>query len=334
MKSIYKNLIQLISLITIFLVIGVLGFYYIENETFIDALWYATMTLTTVGYGIPDDITDEGKLFSIFLMLFGIGIVFYGLTTLSLEFINGNIFREYKQSKIEKQMNNIKNHIIICGFGRNGNQVAKKLETLNKQYVVVDKEQNLKTNDAYKNALFLLGDGVDDATLLQAGIKHAKALITALPSDADNLFIVITAKQLNPNIKIISRASNINSVNKLKIAGADNVIMPDKIGGEHMASLLVTPDLVEFIDNINIEGANQINLLEINTNNIDQNFIGKQLKYLDIRNNTGCNIIGYKNNESKYIINPEDEEIITQNSYIIVLGRPHQIQNIKKYLQL
>lgn len=289
------------------------------------------MTLTTVGYGIPENISPEGKLFTVFLMLFGIGMVFYGLTALSVEFISGNLLKEYKKNKIKNKMYSLQNHTIICGFGRNGSQVAKKLETYQKKYVVIDKELTLK-KEQYKNAIFVQGNSVDDAILEEAGIKRASALITTLPSDADNLFIVITARQANPSLKIISRASESKSVEKLKIAGANNVVLPHKIGGDHMASLLVTPDLVEFIDNINIEGSSQNNLLEINTKNINNEYIGKKLIDLNIKTITGCNTIGYKTSDSKYIINPDDNQIIEPNSYIIVLGKPEQIELAKNKL--
>ena len=147
-----------------------------------------------------------------------------------------------------------------------------------------------------------------------------------MPSDADNLFIVITAKQLNPNIKIISRASNSNTISKLKTAGAENVIMPDKIGGEHMASLLVTPDLVEFIDNISLEGTQEINLLELPFHHNNNECIGKSIAELKIRERSQCSIIGYKDAQKKYYINPDEKTIIQQNSSLILLGQPKQIK--------
>ena len=165
--------------------------------------------------------------------------------------------------------------------------------------------------------------------MIKAGVEKANGIIACLPSDADNLFIVISSKELNPKIKVISRASNSSTIKKLKTAGAENVIMPDKIGGEHMASLLITPDLVEFIDNIVLEGTKKINVLEIYTDKLSKEFIGKKLEELKIFPKTGCKIVGYKDVYGEYIINPDESKLIEPNSCIFILGQPHQIENLQ-----
>ncbi len=332
MNLIIKKIRTLSLLLLIFIMVGTIGFYYIENLSFIDSLWYSTMTLTTVGYGVPENFSDEGKLLTIFLMLFGVGIVLYLLTNISLVILNGDYIQEYKRNKILKKMNKMENHIIICGFGRNGREAARKLKLFNKPFIIVDKKELAISDTEFKDEIVLLGDAINDNVLQKANVENAEGIISAVPSDADNLFIVITARQLNPNLKIISRASNRNSISKLKLAGADNVIMPDKIGGNHMASLLVTPDLIEFMDNITIEGSNNVNLYEINTQNINKKYFKQNISELKIKENTGCTIIGYKDDNGKYFINPDDSQIIDDNNYIIVIGKPDQIVSVKKYL--
>ena len=156
----------------------------------------------------------------------------------------------------------------------------------------------------------------------------ASSLICTLPTDADNLFIVLTAKQLNPKIKIISKASEETSYSKLKLAGADNVIMPNKIGGDHMASLVVVPGILEFVDNLSIVGKSEINLEEISTDKLFDTITKKTIKDLDLRKKTGCSIIGYKDPQGKYTINPGANLIIEANSKIIVLGKSEQIQHL------
>jgi len=168
--------------------------------------------------------------------------------------------------------------------------------------------------------------------LIQAGILRAQALITTLPLDADNLFIVLTARNLNKNLTIISRASEDNSDTKLKIAGANNVIMPDKVGGAHMASLVMKPDVMEFIDHITAEVGDNISLEEISFDRIPEELKNKTLKDLEIRNRSGANIIGYKTAEGEYIVNPSADTLIIAESKLFVLGTQEQIVLLKQIL--
>ena len=220
----------------------------------------------------------------------------------------------------------------MCGYGRNGRQAIIKLKKFNMPCVVIEKNKAIIEELDLNNILYVEGDGTDDETLNEAGIKNAKSLITALPSDADNLFVVLSARQINKDFTIISRASSESSFKKLKIAGATNIIMPDKIGGEHMASLVVTPDLVEFVDKLTISEECATNLEEIAINDLPLNFLNKTILDLDLRKRTGCLIIGFKTADNKYIINPEANTILEPNSNLIVLGRPNQIEKLHQIL--
>ena len=181
---------------------------------------------------------------------------------------------------------------------------------------------------------FVHGNANEDEVLIQAGIEKASTLITALPDDADNLFIVLSARQIKQSLRIISRASQETSYKKLKLAGADNVILPDRIGGDHMASLVVVPDLIEFIDNLSIVGKSDINIEEIHVEKLYDTNSVRTIKDLDLRNKTGCTVIGFKGNDGAYIVNPEAELKLTPNSKIIVLGRPEQIQKLNSLYNL
>ena len=329
-SELYKRIAILTLAIFIFINFGTIGFTHSEGLNLLDAIWYSVMTLTTVGFQVPNNFSDEGKVITIFLMLFGVGAVLYGLTALSLEIFSGNIGKEYKFNLIKKRMKNLENHIIICGFGRNGRQAARKLILHKKPFVIIDKKPLENRDDEFADTIFIHGNAIEDDILKQAGIEKASGIIASLPSDADNLFIVISSKELNPKIKVISRASNSNTIKKLKTAGAENVIMPDKIGGEHMASLLITPDLVEFIDSIVLEGTKKINVLEIYTDKLPTQFIGKKIEDLSILPKTGCKIVGYKDSVGEYLINPDESKIIEENCCIFALGQPHQIEELQK----
>lgn len=334
-RPIYRRFFTFAFAILVVIMGSSFAFVKSEGIGWLDAVWYSIMTVTTVGYEAPPQISDTGKIISIVVMLFGVGTVLYVLTGLALDLFSGEYFKEYKQIQINKKMKSLENHFIICGFGRNGRQAARKLQLHRRPFVMIDKNSDQRKFDTEfsENAIFLQGNAIEDEVLKKAGVEKAAGIIAALPSDADNLFIVVTARQINKSLKIISRASNSNTVTKLKSAGADNVIMPDKIGGEHMASLLLTPDLVEFMDHIALEGTKNINLLEIYTNRIDSSFLGKNIADLEIKNQSGCKVIGYKKQDNTYIINPNDQKTIEPNSCIIVLGKPEQIMALKQFLK-
>ena len=180
--------------------------------------------------------------------------------------------------------------------------------------------------------LYINGDATRDEVLIKAGIKRAASLITTLPSDADNLYVVLSSRQLNKELTIVSRASNDSSDTKLRIAGANNVIMPDKLGGDHMASLLVTPDIVEFVDMLSVDAKNATFLKEISVADLPQTYKLKSISDLDFRQRTGCTIIGFKTPQNEYIVNPEADTKLVPESKLIVLGRVEQIAELNTIL--
>jgi voltage-gated potassium channel len=317
-----------IILLVLLLFTGIIGFKIISDYSWIDALYMTVITITTVGFGEVQPLDPQAKIFTIFLILTSVIIVGYALTIITEFIISKNDISELKQKKMQKKIDALSNHIVICGFGRNGKQAAKKLLTHKRSFVVVESNKEIIDKHQNEDILFVLGNANEDEVLQLAGIERAKCLISALPNDSDNVFVVLSARQMNNTARIISRASNESSYSKLKLAGANNVILPDKIGGDHMASLVVVPDLLEFIDNLSIVGSSGINIEEIaveklyNTSNI------KTIQDLDLRKKTGCNVIGYKDETGHYTINPEANQKLVPNSKVIVLGRPEQIQNL------
>lgn len=224
----------------------------------------------------------------------------------------------------------MRDHVIVCGYGRNGKQAAQKLIDYRQPFVVIESSEEIVNRASSDQLFFVHGNAIEDEVLIEAGIEKASTLICALPSDADNLFIVLSARQINKNLKIISRATEETSYKKLKLAGADNVIMPDKIGGDHMASLVVVPDLVEFLDNLTVSGEeDSINVEQIPFEKICPDDKEHAIEELDIRKKTGCSIIGYKSPEGEYIVNPEPSMVVRKNSKLIMIGRPPQIEKLK-----
>ena len=315
-------------LLILLLFTGVIGFKIISEFSWIDAVYMTVITITTVGFGEVYPLDHESKIFTIFLILTSVIIVGYALKIITEYIISKNDISELKRKKMQKKIDALSNHIVICGFGRNGQQAAKKLRTHKRTFVVVETDKEIIDKHQNEDILFVLGNANEDEVLQLAGIERAECLISALPNDSDNVFVVLSARQMNKTIRIISRASNESSYSKLKLAGANNVILPDKIGGDHMASLVVVPDLLEFIDNLSIIGQTTINIEEIAVDKLYDTSIIKTIQDLDLRKKTGCSVIGFKDEKGHYIINPEANQKLVSNSKVIVLGRPEQIQKL------
>jgi voltage-gated potassium channel len=311
--------------------LGVFGFKFLSGYPWIDAIYMTIITMSTVGFKEVHPLSPSEKIFTSLLILSAIFIVGYAIKVISEYVLSQNNIGNYKRKKVKERINALEGHVIICGYGRNGIQAAEKLNDYNKEYVVIEMDEEAINHHRDRDILFIHGNAIEDETLIEAGLKKAYTLICALPSDADNLFIVLSARQINPALKIISRATEETSFKKLKLAGADNVILPDKIGGDHMANLVVTPDLVEFLDNLSVSGEkDSINVEQVGFEKICPGGEELSIRELDIRKKTGCSIIGYKDPEGEYVVNPEPSLRIQKESKLILIGRPDQIRNLKE----
>ncbi len=329
--SLFKSKIYLaLTLLIITLFVGVFGYRFVAGYSWIDAAYMTVITITTVGYGEVIPLTPEAKIFTIILILLSVVIVGFAITVISEYIISRSSYNDLIHKKVQQEIDNMKNHIIVCGYGRNGQQAVQKLMAYNKQFVVIEMDTEVvERSEMDKNVHFVNGNANEDDILEKAGIADASALICALPEDADNLFIVLSARQLNSKLKIISRATAETSRKKLKLAGADNVIMPDRIGGDHMASLVVVPDLIEFLDNLSVVGEeDSINVEEISFGQVCADGKESTIKEIDLRYRTGCTIIGYRSPSGKYVVNPEANMKLEKDSKLIVIGRPEQIKNL------
>ncbi len=307
----------------------------IENYGLLDAFYMTVITLATVGFQEVHPLSSGGRLFTSFLIIISFGTFAYAISSIT-KYISDGEFKDYfKNKKVNAAIEKLENHVIICGFGRNGKQAAHVLKKHDTRFVVIEEKKAIVAaiNHQYAD-LVLEGDATLDEVLLKAGVLKAKALITTLPIDADNLFIVLTARTLNPKLTIISRASEDNTDKKLKIAGANNVIMPDKLGGAHMASLVMKPDVMEFVDYITGQGGDNIRLEEITFANLSEEYQNKTIRDLEVRNRSGANIIGFKTAQGDYIINPSADTKIIPDAKLFVLGTSEQISKLKDLFSL
>ncbi|SHF64695.1 voltage-gated potassium channel [Arenibacter palladensis] len=322
-----------LALLVMVLLFGVLGYRFLSDYTWIDAFYMTIITVTTVGFSEVRPLDAEAKIFTVLLIVTSVFIFAFAISVITEYILSRNALQLLKKKKVKNKINSLSNHVIICGFGRNGNQAAERLKAYNRSFVVIEKNKEVieKFED---EILFVEGDANEDDTLIEAGIDRAQYLITAMPDDAANLFVVLSARQLNKNLFIISRASQITSQKKLRLAGADKVIMPDKIGGDHMASLVVIPDLITFMDKLSTDGENTTNLEEVTIESFMTKIDNHSLRDLDLRRKTGCTIIGYIEPNGNYIINPEADLKLQPQGKVIVLGRPEQIKKLNEMFHI
>ena len=322
--TLFSGLILPVAMLLLTILFGTAGYMVIEHFNLLESLYMTVITISTVGFTEVRQLSDTGRIFTICLILINLGLFTYFVTLLTRFFSDGEFIKLYKQIKMENSIQQLRQHVIICGFGRNGKESAQILFNNKIPFVVLEEKNELEKDIEFEVPYFMKGDATKDEVLLEAGIKNARALITSLPVDADNLFVVLTAKQLNPNLKVISRASQDSSVKKLKIAGADNVIMPDKIGGAHMATLVMLPDVVEMLSIMSTQSTNQFRVAEVQANKIIS------LGELDMWNKTSCTILGIKTEGNNYIVNPGAAYQINPGDGLIVMGSDDQIEKAKK----
>lgn len=329
-KTAWK-LLQPLAILLFIYVAGVIGYIFIEQFTFLEAFYMTTISVTTAGFTEVRKLSDAGRIFTSFLLITSWGAFAFAITRITQYIINGEVNKYFKNRRIMRAIEKLNHHVIVCGYGRNGQQAAKTLGYHSQQYIVIENDDEVmeRTAEEQPGLVYLIGDGTDDDVLVRAGIHRAKALITTLPADADNVFIVLSARSLNPTIQIISRASERNSYAKLVKAGADSVIMPDKIGGTHMATLVSKPDVIEFIDYLSGAEGESIHIESVSYNQLPTDMQGKTLQKIMAWKKTGVNCIGIKDADGKFLISPPEETIIEKGMKVLVLGTRQQIEEMK-----
>ncbi len=330
-KLFQKKIVVAISLFFLLFLVGSFTFSLAFDFSWIDAIYMTIITISTVGFKEVEPLSNVEKLFTSGLIVTSIFIMGYALSVISEYIFSKNNLVNLIQRRVEYKIKKMNNHVIVCGYGRNGKQAVHKLLAYNQPFVVVERDEEIVDKYQSEMVVFINGNANDDEVLKIAGVERAATLISALPNDADNLFVVLSARQLNEKLKIISRATEETTSKKLKLAGANNVIMPDRIGGDHMASLVVTPDLIEFLDNLSVSGDDDSIFVEqVPFDKVCPDGKEMTIKELDIRKKTGCSIIGYKTPKGDYIVNPEPSQILKHDSKLILIGRPQQIETLKR----
>lgn len=325
LRRIIPPLIVLVIIITL----AILGYTRIEHWRLLDAVYMVTITLATVGFKEVHELTDVGRLITMGLIIFGVGTVAYTVGQVVEMMVEGQIVGYRRVRKMEKRISELKGHYIICGFGRVGHQVALEFDAEGLPYIVVDSKPETATELAGKNIPYLVGDMASDEVLSSAGIKNAKGLIACADSDTSNVYVTLSAREMNPDLYIVARASTLDTEAKMKRAGANKVISPYYIAGNRMAAMALRPVAVDFLDTV-MHSENVELMLEEYLINSNSKLVGRTLSELQIKQRTGAMILAIKHSTGKFNLQPGAKTIIGNGDVMVALGTCGQLEALRK----
>lgn len=321
-----------VFMLLVILCIGTSGYMLIENGSFLDSLYMAVITITTVGYGEIIPLSPTGRVFTIFLILAGVGFVLYLVGEVTESMVEGGLRKIMGRNNMEKRVAALKDHYIVCGFGRIGKVICKNFKENKLPFVIVESDPEEVRKIDELGYLALLGSASSDEILLKAGIKHAKGLIAVVSSDAENVYIILSAKGLNPKLFIMARSSGAEgSETKLLRAGADKVISPYFIGACRMAQLVVRPTVVDFLDLTVHGGELGLRLEELRVSEHSA-FAGKRLMDSGLRKEYDLIVVAIKREQGEMQFNPKPQTQILSGDILVVLGEHEHISALEKQL--
>lgn len=316
--------------LAVLLVVGTSGYMFLEEMTFLDALYMTVITVSTVGFKEVAELDPPGKLFTMVIIICGLGLVAYAFTNFFSFILEGEFKNIVRRRRMEKQINRMKDHYILCGAGQTGQSVIERFQRSRVPFIVVEKHEEKVEELIEQGNLAYLGDATHEETLEKVNIKEAKGLVSCLSNDADNVFTVLTARGMNNDLRIVSRAIEKNAHSKLLKAGANNTISPNELGGTRMASLLLRPAVVSFLDIITHVDEMTLDLEEVQLCE-RSDLPGKTLKEARIPERTGLIVLAIKKQDEEILrFNPGPQEKLEAADKMLVLGMEEQVDKLRK----
>ena len=323
-----QTLISVLMGLTAF---GTIGFHSIEGWDWLDSLYATVVTLGTVGYGDKVPESDGGKVFTIVLILVGLAVVSYTVVELTAFVVEGHLNKLLRMRKVDTMIKKVQGHYIVCGAGRVGKHIVNELIKNKVPFVVIDKNADNLDDPAIHSHPHITGDATDDAVLERAGIKKAKGLAAALETDELNLFLMLTAKNLNPNVRCVSKLINESARTKMGRAGADAVVAPNFIGGLRLASEMLRPNIVSFLD-IMMRGSKDVRFEEAPIV-AGSAAAGKTLESLHLQKRFGINPIAIREGGKDFVYNPAPSQHIKAGDTLVVIAEPERLLKLRKFLK-
>lgn len=301
------------------IVFGTVGFHFVEGWSLADSLYVTVQTLTTVGYGDMPPRSGTGRLFAVIVMLIGAGGVALAISTIVQSVVKWELVSTFGQRRLTRKMSKLHDHYIICGSGRVGSHLIRDLLAANESFVVIENDQQRAAEFSQRGVNVLVSDATLEESLRDVGVENARGLAACLPNDADNVYVVLTARDLNPKLRIVARAAEEQAEAKLLRAGANHVVAPTIIGGHRMAVALTKPAVSEFMDSIT---ANELGLgfeqVEVEA---DSSLVGKELRSTPIRSDLDVVIISIRRQDGQVIFNPSGNTTIENKDILIAIGK-------------
>ena len=325
-RRVLWGLVALFAIVTI----GIVGYVAIEGWSFLDALYMTIITITTVGYGEIHPLSSGGRIFTIFLVIGGVGGALYTLTVFIEYLIEGQFGTALGRRRMRAEIARLRGHFILCGYGRVGEEIARTFKEEGAPFIVIDIHPDCIAHLEHDGYLYLQGDATSDEVLKEAGIEHARGLVAAVGSDADNTYITLSARGLRPDLFIASRASDEESEKKLKRAGADRTISPNRIGAVRMAQLVLRPAVVDYIDTVISRSGLD---LQIENIAISGNSSLGGGSVADIRGRTQANILAISKNSGELLANLSGKEVVQAGDGLITIGTNEQLKQLESICQ-
>ncbi|MDY6790192.1 MAG: potassium channel protein [Thermodesulfobacteriota bacterium] len=332
--SIKKRLYLILFSISLVILAGSTGYYILfgGKPRFMDCVYMTVISLTTVGFGEVIEITGNipAEIFTMLLITFGMGIILYGISTVTALIIEGELSGILRKKKMFKRISKMKNHYIVCGGGETGRPVIEELEKNKESFVLIEQDQeNIQRCKSMQDLIYIEGDATEDENLVAAGIEKAAGIIITLPSDKDTLYVTMSARMLNKNIRIISRMIDPKLEPKLKMAGANRVVSPNTIGALRMASEMIRPTVVDFLDRMlrSKQGNLRIHQIEIRENSA---IAGKNLHESGLKAKFNLLILAVRHDNGEIEFNPQPSQVLNAGMTLIIMGEVDNIARAKK----
>ncbi len=308
---------------------GVVGYYIIEGWSLLDSLYMVVITQTTVGFGEVRPLSDAGRVYTILLLLVGVVIVAYEVSAVGEYILTSNAGQRLRKRRVKRMIERMREHVVICGYGRVGQNAVSALLDSGQSVVVIERDERLAEQLIQEDISAIIGDATLDDTLRQAGIDSAKGMIVSAGDDSVNLFIVLSARTLNPDLYIVARSVNSENEIKMRRAGADRVVSPYQLGGRYMASVLIRPHVTEFIGMVTLDSGIELWMEELKIEE-DSSLAGHTVIEADLRRRTGVTLVALLRQSTGATLTPDENTQLEVGDELIVLGTREQLAELEE----